>query len=62
MQYREEVPNGDDATTITSDAQDQNEEADKDSEDQQVEKLPTLAQLVFSACDSCLYCGGKFVG
>jgi len=28
----------------------------------QARKLPTLAQLIFAACDSCIYCGGKFVG
>lgn len=24
--------------------------------------LMTLARLLFSACDICIYCGGKFVG
>ena len=23
---------------------------------------PTLAQLLFFACDACIYCGGKFIG
>jgi hypothetical protein len=26
------------------------------------EGLPTLAQILFLACDVCIYCGGKFIG
>lgn len=51
---------GDDVATVMPSTQDQDNGADK--EGVQVRKLPTLAQLVFAACDTCIYCGGKFVG
>ncbi|QDS71860.1 hypothetical protein FKW77_010011 [Venturia effusa] len=49
-----------DTTTKTSSSRDQDIEIDKDSG--QAQDLPTLAQLLFAACDSCFYCGGKFMG
>jgi hypothetical protein len=31
-------------------------------EEEQAELHTTLAKAMFLACDSCIYCGGKFVG
>lgn len=49
-----------DTTMITPSSQDQDNGTDKDN--RKAKDLPTLAQLIFAACDSCFYCGGKFVG
>lgn len=37
-------------------------EGDTNEDGQTTKDLPTLAELIFTACDSCFYCGGKFVG
>lgn len=59
-QNGEDVPMEGDTATITPSSRDQDTGADKDG--RKAKDLPTLAQLIFAACDSCFYCGGKFVG
>lgn len=59
-QNSEDVLMQDDAATITPSSRDQDVAIDKDG--RTTKDLPTLAQLIFTACESCYYCGGKFVG
>ncbi|TLD18349.1 hypothetical protein E2P81_ATG12144 [Venturia nashicola] len=55
-QNGEDISMRDDTATITPSSRDQDVATDKDSHTDT--DLPTLAQLIFAACDSCFYCGG----
>lgn len=59
-QTGEDVSMEGNTTSITPSSRDQDVASDKD--ERATQDVPTLAQLIFAACDSCFYCGGKFVG
>ncbi|KAE9985451.1 hypothetical protein EG328_007443 [Venturia inaequalis] len=48
--------------SATQNGEDASMEGDTNEDGQTTKDLPTLAELIFTACDSCFYCGGKFVG
>ncbi|KAF2088512.1 hypothetical protein K490DRAFT_39705 [Saccharata proteae CBS 121410] len=50
------------ASASQKEAQDASQQAEQGAADGMSQPLMTLAELLFSACNVCVYCGGKFVG